>query len=111
MFPKHFLLVESKFRDAAEAKEIVASAIFFHGVSIIDPSKPAETEEEARAIVAMLEHQAGDSVFLVIPYEVKEDNIEYQEGKLITKPLSVFRVQKTNRGGVFGKFLLKYYYR
>src|SRR5688500_6353463 len=52
---------ETTYRQAASAGTIVASAIFFHGVGLMDPARPAQTLDEARAIVALLEHRAGDS--------------------------------------------------
>lgn len=81
---------ESNFRQAAENEEIVASAIFFHGVGLANPSRPAETEEEARAIVALLEHKLGESVFLLIPYQATASGIQYEMGKLISKSAVVF---------------------
>jgi hypothetical protein len=41
---------ELQFQKAAKANEIIASAIFFHGIGIIEPQKPAQTEEEAHTI-------------------------------------------------------------
>ena len=81
---------ESTFRQAAQASEIVASAVFFHGVGLAEPARHAKTEEEARAIVALLEHKSGDSVFLVVPYESTPGGITYEVGKLIGKPAAVF---------------------
>ena len=87
---------ESKFLHAAKAGEIVASAVFFHGVGLAEPGRPAQTEEEARAIVALLEHKAGESVFLVIPYAVSAGAIHYEMGKLIAKPAAVFLVSPSS---------------
>jgi hypothetical protein len=81
---------EGKFRKAAQANEIVASAIFFHGVGLAEPARPAQTAEEASALVALLEHRVGESVFLVIPYRVAEVGIQYELGKLVAKPAAVF---------------------
>lgn len=81
---------ESKFREAAKAGDIVASAVFFHGTELSVPPKPAQTEDEARTLVALLEHKAGDSVYLVIPYSSVNGSIEYGMGKLFTKPAAVF---------------------
>ena len=81
---------ETTYGQAARAGTIVASAIFFHGVGLPEPARPAQTLDEARAIVALLEHRAGDSVFLVIPYRMAADGIHYEMGKLIKKPAVVF---------------------
>ena len=81
---------ELKFRKAAEARAIVASAVFFHGVGLAEPAKPAQTEEEACALVALMEHRSGQSVFLVIPYSATDSGIQYEMGKLIAKPAAVF---------------------
>jgi hypothetical protein len=81
---------ELQFQKAAKANEIIASAIFFHGIGIIEPQKPAQTEEEAHTIVVLLEHQIGESVSLIIPYEVVDGTIQYHTGRLISKPISVF---------------------
>lgn len=81
---------QAKFHQAARDKEIIASAVFFHGVGLVEPSRPAETESEARAIVALLEHEVGESVFLVIPYQSTPSGIAYSIGKLVSKPAVVF---------------------
>lgn len=81
---------ESNFRAAAKAGDIVASAIFFHGTAISITPKAAQTEEEARTLVALLEHKAGDSAYLVIPYSRVNGIVEYETGKLFTKPVAVF---------------------
>jgi hypothetical protein len=82
---------ESQFREAATAGQIVASAIFFHGVGLTRIGTPASTIGEASALVGMLEHKAGDSVYLIIPYHFTDSGIEYALGKLIAKPASVFQ--------------------
>lgn len=81
---------ENQFRQAANADQIIASAVFYHGVGLTTLGTPAQTVEEAGAIVGMLEHKAGDSVYLVIPYHDTDAGIEYELGRLITKPASVF---------------------
>jgi hypothetical protein len=88
--PEALAHFESTFRRAAEAGNIVASAVFFHGVGLGDPARPAQTSEEAQAIVALLEHRAGESVFLVTPYHMAQNGIQYQSGKVVPKPASVF---------------------
>ncbi|MCX9158618.1 hypothetical protein OPU71_21095 [Niveibacterium sp. 24ML] len=89
---------ETKFRESAASNEIVASAIFFHGVGLSDPARPAENIEDACVIVALLEHKAGDSVYLVVPYERAGDGFAYQMGKLVSKPCAVFSTEsKTTR--------------
>lgn len=86
---------ESNFRAAAEANGIVASAVFFHGTAMSIPPKPAQTAEEASTLVALLEHKAGDSVYLVIPYSRVNGSIEYETGKLFAKPAAVFLAPRT----------------
>ncbi|WP_163997444.1 hypothetical protein [Pyxidicoccus caerfyrddinensis] len=88
--PEALAHFESELRRAAEEGSIVASAIIFHGVGLADPAQPAQTKGEASAIVALLEHEAGDSVFLVIPYQVTRRGIQYEMGKLVRKPAAVF---------------------
>lgn len=69
-----------KFRAAAHNGEIVASAIFFHG--IYDPEsarlglKPAEIGEEPDCIVAQLDHRMSQAISLVIRY-TRDSNGEY----------------------------------
>lgn len=69
-----------KLRTAARNGEIVASAIFFHG--IYDPEsarlglKPAETGEEPDCIVAQLDHRMSQAISLVIRY-TRDSNGEY----------------------------------
>lgn len=69
-----------KLRTAARNGEIVASAIFFHG--IYDPEsarlglKPAETGEEPDCIVAQLDHRMSQAISLVIRYS-RDSNGEY----------------------------------
>jgi hypothetical protein len=82
---------ESTFGEAAKAGEIVASAIWYHGVALFQPIRPADTVEEACTLTALLEHKSGDSVYLVIPYRATDAGIEYELGRLIAKPASVFR--------------------
>jgi hypothetical protein len=82
---------EAAFREDAQHGRIVASAIFFHGVGLHQPIRPAQTLEEARTLVALLEHAAGESVHLVIPYRVTDKGIEYEMRRLIAKVSAVFR--------------------
>lgn len=83
---------EKKYREAAAAGEIVASAIFFHGVALSEPIRPAQTYEEACTIVGPLEYIDGDSFFFVVPYEISEDVVNYLGVRLVEKPATVFRV-------------------
>lgn len=86
---------EKKYREAAAVGEIVASAIFFHGVALSEPIRPAQTCEEACSIVGLLEHVGGSSFFFVIPYEASEDGVYYQMSRIIEKPAAVFQVPQT----------------
>jgi hypothetical protein len=86
---------ESTFRQAAQAREIVASGIFYHGVGLADPARAAQTEDEACTLVALLEHQSGQSVIYVVPYRLGEPNgsdIVYLEAESIPKPAAIFLV-------------------
>lgn len=89
---------EEEFRKAAEAGTIIASAIFFHGLLMIQPgahpavaAHPAETNKDARSVIALLEHNTGESLYLVIPYKSTPNGIEYELGRLIAKPPRVFK--------------------
>lgn len=90
---EHF---EDKFSRQAESGEIRATGIFYHSPGI-DASghkvslPPAATTDECRAIVALLEHSSGDSVYLLVPYSGEAKAIEYAVGKLIEKPAKIFR--------------------
>lgn len=89
---EHF---ESKFSLQAKSHEIQATGIFYHSPGIDASAKivslpPANTTDECRAIVALLEHSLGDSVYLIIPYSGQLPEIEYSSGKLVEKPTRVF---------------------
>lgn len=86
---------EKKHREAAAVGEIVASAIFFHGVALSEPIRPAQTYEEACTIVGLVEHIDGDSFFFVVPYEISEDVVNYLGVRLIEKPATVFQAPQT----------------
>ncbi len=101
---------ESTFRESAQAREIVASGIFYHGVGLSDPARAAQTEDEAGALVALLEHQSGQSLIYVVPYLMGDgsdagdgddgsgddadygSDITYLQGQLIPKPAAIFLV-------------------
>jgi hypothetical protein len=88
---EHF---ESKFAGQAKLSEIRGSGIFYHspGVSAVENRvilPPANTTDECRAVVALLEHSSGDSVYLLLPYSGKSPAIEYAVGKLIEKPARI----------------------
>lgn len=72
----------SNLRKAASAREIVASAIFYHNTGLDDSDPPA--------LIALLEHVSGDSVLMAIPYHVTSDGIQYELGQLIAKPPEIF---------------------
>lgn len=58
-----------KFVQAARAGAIRASAIFFHGYDSGEPPVlPAQDEDEANCIVALLDHRDGQAVYGVIGY-------------------------------------------
>jgi hypothetical protein len=90
---EHF---ENRFSGQAKSGEIRATGIFYHSPGI-DASgnsvslPPADTTEECRAVVALLEHSLGDSVYLLVPYTGEAKAIEYAVGKLIEKPAKIFR--------------------
>lgn len=89
---EHF---ENKFALQAKSKEIQASGIFYHSLGIDTTGDkvqlpPANTMDECKTIVALLEHAGGDSVYLVIPYSGQPPQINYGVGKLIEKPANVF---------------------
>lgn len=89
---EHF---ESNFAQLATTGEIQAAGIFYHSsgieISAGTVSLPPATDiDECRALVALLEHASGDSVYLVVPYIDHSSSIEYRQGKLIEKPSKVF---------------------
>lgn len=89
---EHF---ECTFAPLAVAGEIRASAIFYHSPGVEAAAgtvslPPATNTDECKTLVALLEHVAGDSVYLVIPYSGQPPSIEYAVGKLIEKPSKVF---------------------
>lgn len=89
---EHF---ESKFGLQARRGEIQASGIFYHspGIDASDNKvflPPASTTDECKAIVALLEHSCGNSVYLFIPYSGQPPQVEYDDGQLIEKPPKVF---------------------
>lgn len=93
---------ESGFAELARKNEIHASGIFYHGAGMNSSSgvlelPPAETEGECVAVVGLLEHISGQSVYLYIPYSGERDAIEYATGKLIAKPQKVFAVAPTQQ--------------
>jgi len=88
---------ETSFRELAQAGKISASAIFYHSTGI-DPSSgnlalpPANTLDECRILVGLLEHVSGESVYIVLPYTGHAESIAYATGRLIKKPPKVFVV-------------------
>jgi len=89
---EHF---ESTFAQLAAVGSIQASGIFYHS-SGVDLSSgtvalpPANNTDECRALVALLEHTSGESVYLLVPYTGQAPSIEYAMGKLIEKPSKAF---------------------
>jgi hypothetical protein len=89
---EHF---ESSFSKQAVLGEIQATGIFYHSPGI-DTSAgsvslpPANKTDECKALVALLEHAAGDSVYLLIPYLGEPPSVEYEVGKLVERPSKVF---------------------
>jgi hypothetical protein len=103
---EHF---ETTFRQLASAGEINASGIFYHSPGISTSSgsvslPPATNTDECRSLVACLEHTAGDSVYLVIPYSGEPPSIEYDIGKLIAKPPAVFISAKSQQTKSWWRF-------
>lgn len=95
---EHF---ERKFAQQAGLSEIQGTGIFYHSPGV-DTSAgtvtlpPATTTYECRTLVALLEHVAGDSVYLLIPYGGEGPALEYGLGKLVEKPRKIF--VSTQRG-------------
>lgn len=93
---------ESEFALQARRGEIQASGIFYHSAGI-DASDnkvllpPASTTDECKAIVALLEHSCGDSVYLLIPYSGQPPQVEYGTGELIEKPAKMFLSKTPSR--------------
>jgi len=90
---EHF---ERQFSQDAQAGGIQAAAIFYHSPGIVTEGNgislpPADTTDDCKNIVALLEHASGDSVFLLIPYSGEGPAVEYSAGKLIEKPPKIFR--------------------
>ncbi|MFH1814229.1 MAG: hypothetical protein ABIF28_08695 [Pseudomonadota bacterium] len=93
---------ESSFSELAKAGEIHASGIFYHGAGVDTSSgtvelPPASTVEECVALVGLLEHVSGESIYILIPYQSGPSSIEYSVGKLIEKPPRVFLQKATQR--------------
>jgi len=87
--------IEAKFTELALSAEIQASAIFYHTPGIDPQSEefqllPGENESNCHCIAVLLEHRSGDSVYLLVPHSLTAERIEYQTGKLISKPSKVF---------------------
>jgi hypothetical protein len=94
---EHF---ESSFAKQAALGEIQATGIFYHSPGLDTSSgrvslPPATNTDECRALVALLEHAAGDSVYLLISYSGEPPSVEYAVGKLVEKPLEVFASQQS----------------
>jgi hypothetical protein len=93
--PQAIAHFESSFKQLAQDGAIVASAIFYHGGAIDTSSgklalPPASTTDECLAVVGLLEHVSGESVYILIAYQGEPGNVEYSPGKLIEKPPAVF---------------------
>lgn len=89
---EHF---ETTFAAKATAGQIRATGIFYHSPGLVTDADglsapPANTTDECRTIVGLLEHASGDSVYLLIPYSGEAQVIEYAVGKLIDKPARIF---------------------
>lgn len=89
---EHF---ESQFAREAQADGIRAAAIFYHSPGIVPAGNgvslpPADTTDDCKNIVAILEHASGESVYLLIPYSGEAEAIEYSVGKLIEKNPRIF---------------------
>lgn len=89
---EHF---EQKFSGPAGLNEIQGAGIFYHSPGIATSEgrvslPPATTTDECRTLVALLEHAAGDSVYLLVPYSGEPPEVEYAVGKLIEKPAKIF---------------------
>ena len=83
------------FRKLAQSGQIVASGIFYHSRGVDTSSgkvvlPPASTIEECVALVALLEHASGQSLYLLLPYSNASGAVQYATGRLIQKPASVF---------------------
>lgn len=107
--PQTIEYFESKFVQQATSGEIQATGIFYHSPGI-DVSvgtislPPANTTDECKSIVALLEHSSGDSVYLVVPYGNTSPTIEYATGKLIEKPAKVFPSKQNLESKPWWKF-------
>ncbi|WP_432240915.1 hypothetical protein [Herbaspirillum robiniae] len=89
---EHF---ENKFSNQAKFGEIRAAGIFYHSPGTDATANrvalpPANTTDECRNIVAILEHSLGNSIYLIVPYKGEAQAIEYAVGKLIEKPARIF---------------------
>ena len=79
---------QSSRKKEAESGEIRASAIFYHGNFINNVYRPAQHEEEANAIVALVE-SSTESLVLILPYTAG-NGIVYGELKISKKEHEVF---------------------
>ncbi|MEB4592507.1 hypothetical protein VSS37_16095 [Candidatus Thiothrix sp. Deng01] len=93
---------ENRFSQLAAEGKIQASAIFYHssGVKVTEDFEvshiagrlfaPADHEDECHILVVLLEHAAGDSVYLQCSYTGQPPSVDYQMDFLIEKPAKVF---------------------
>ena len=107
---EHF---ESEFALQAQSGEIQAAGIFYHSPGMHASSgkdllPPADTTDECRAIVALLEHSCGDSVYLLIPYSGQPPQVEYGIGELIEKPAKVFLSKPPSRDSMWRFYVIAF---
>ena len=79
--------MQERMRELAAAQDIVASAIFYHAVSLEDDARPAAYASEAAMLIGMLEDVDGQSFYFARPYT---SGPVYQRARLIERPPTVF---------------------
>ena len=76
-------------REKAKLGNITASAIFYHGHINKSEYRPAQTVDEANAIIGYLENKTKSLVF-ILPYFYAQDSWNYKELILKPKKANVF---------------------
>ncbi len=82
--------MEARLRALAHEKDIVASAVFYHAVSLEKELRPAAHASEAATLVGMLEHADGQSFYFAMPYTSGSGGPVYERARLIERPPTVF---------------------
>jgi len=82
--------MEARLQALAATKDIVASAVFYHAVSLEKELRPAAYASEAATLIGMLEDADGRSFYFAMPYTSGSSGPVYQRARLIERPATVF---------------------